>query len=105
MLFSIYSASLIALSSGMALERRATFPTGKVPCILYVFAGDTPQGWMMVTKVGEKAGEFELTATSKFADATAFEWGLPEAQGSFPTVHNPYFPIPVSEDIFVEPVC
>jgi hypothetical protein len=85
MLFSIYSASLIALSSGIALEKRAELPAGKTDCKLYVTVDAIGMGWV-------KEGEGNTLTTTgagskKFEDGSLFEFGVGEQNGSFNTVY------------------
>jgi hypothetical protein len=87
MLFSIYIASLIVLSNGMALERREEL--SKTACNLIVYVKGVAKGW--VSKIDDS-----LTTDSNFSKAQKFLLVGGSSNAMLPTV---YFPIPKPEDM------
>jgi hypothetical protein len=63
MLFSIYIASLIILSNGMALERREGL--AKTACNLIIYVKGVAKGWVRKTDI-------HLTTDSDFSKAQKF---------------------------------
>jgi hypothetical protein len=93
MLFSIYSASLIALSSAGEGFERSGMPAGQTNCKLYVAVDGVGMGWVKATKENTltTTGTDTLTTTGTeskaFGDGALFEFDVGEEDGSFGTVY------------------
>jgi hypothetical protein len=101
MLLSIYIASLIALSSGMAVQQEASMPS---KCYLFLYVRAAAKGWIRLTN-----DFLSLTALdpqgpesrTEFSKATEFVLPPNTNPGEFDTVYNPYFPILEPKDMFI----
>lgn len=90
MLFSIYLASLIALTSSTEIVPSTWVwpPVGQTRCRLFVYVNAVGKGWIRrtddnnLTAMGT-AGPESQTGVS---DATEFEWGVGEINGAYPTL-------------------
>jgi hypothetical protein len=85
MLFSIYSASLIALSSAIKLEPIPGLPPGQTNCKLYIAVDGVGIGWVKATK--ENTLTTTGTESKAFADGALFEFDVGEQDRSFGTVY------------------
>jgi hypothetical protein len=90
MLVLIYSASLIALSSSMALERQNVWPDGQIKCRLFLYVNAVEKGWIKHMDDGTLTAMGSTGPDSKngYLDATEFLWGNPLGvqNGKFPTL-------------------
>jgi hypothetical protein len=86
MLFSIYSASLIALSSAM----RVGSPAGQTDCKLSVAVDGVGMGWVQATE--DDILTTTGTESKTFEDGTLFKYGVGKENGSFRVVYIIHIP-------------